>query len=94
MPYVPEGFWGVRKALSDDDFALVRPGRPPSDYVDESTWESVMMLPDDVAIRTCQNQGSIVQAAVDIQRTWINLGAFFSDTNHPAALEEGILCGL
>ncbi|MGA2591537.1 MAG: hypothetical protein ABSH32_16580 [Bryobacteraceae bacterium] len=61
-PLCPEDFRAVRIELEDDDFAIVPedPDRPPRDLIDRDAWNSIVTLPDDVAIRTSNDYGCLL----------------------------------
>ena len=58
-PLSPSDFRASRLMLENTDFA-VAPGKyaGPSDLVEESIWNSIASLPDDVSIRTSDKYGS------------------------------------
>ena len=44
---------------------------PPSDVIDEGTWKSIVMLPDDVAVRTSNYHGTTLRQLNDFWEAWI-----------------------
>lgn len=67
-PLPPSDFRSRRLMLDDDDFAI-SPGKyeGPIDLVDQSTWNSMVSLPDDVSIRTSDMFGSRMR---QVWRLW------------------------
>jgi hypothetical protein len=68
-------FRAVRRVLELDDFALTngQPDGPPTDLIDEETWDHIMTLPGDVAIRTSGFQGSRISLLNDLATEWIEI---------------------
>ncbi|WP_322092866.1 hypothetical protein [Paraburkholderia bannensis] len=67
-------FRAHRKVLEPDDFASHdgEPDSPPSDLISEETWDGIMTLPDDVAIRTTSHVGEWVALLYDLWKEWID----------------------
>ena len=54
------------------DFADAPTAEPsPSDVIDEGTWKSIVMLPDDVAVRTSNYHGTTLRQLNDLWGAWI-----------------------
>lgn len=63
-----------RRKLPPGSFAIEpENGRPASDPIDQSTWQSVTGLPDDVSIRTSDHHGTVIRRAHDCWGDWISL---------------------
>lgn len=68
-------FRAVRRVLEPDDFA-VSDGGPepaPTDLISEDAWHGIMLLPDDVAIRTTSHQGSRIALLYALWSNWIEM---------------------
>lgn len=65
-------FRARRRILVKSDFGLAE-GReePPSDKVDKVTWHHVVILPDDVAVRTTNHHGTVIKQISDLSHEWI-----------------------
>jgi len=68
-PLPKEDFRALRIVLESDDFALSSetPDPPPRDLVTEDTWQELVQLPDDVAIRTSNDYGRILKEVSDFK---------------------------
>jgi hypothetical protein len=68
-----DDFRGVRAYLAPHLFAIGgdTPDPPPSELISEDTWESVMALPTDVALRTSSYSGYAVERLHELQSDWI-----------------------
>jgi hypothetical protein len=66
-------FRARRSVLDPSDFALggEQPDPPPADLIAESVWHEIMILPDDVAIRTTSHQGSRIQQLHTLWSSWV-----------------------
>lgn len=54
------------------DFAYApKAETPPSDVIDEGTWKSIVILPDDVAVRTSNYHGRTLRQLHDLWEAWI-----------------------
>jgi hypothetical protein len=72
--FLPEGdFRTTRHYLADRAFAIA-PGESmdPTDPIDQATWDGVMVLPTDVALRTADHQGSLVEDTHAQWAAWIH----------------------
>lgn len=65
-----DDFRARREVLESDDFASAdgEPDPPPSALISEETWDGIMTLPDDVAIRTTSHLGEWVELLHDLWR--------------------------
>ena len=71
-------FWGTRWELEDRDFGLVTRGpRLRPDPLSRPAWRGIVVLPDDVAVRTAQYQGSLITRAAEVSEIWSHLSGFF-----------------
>ena len=83
-------FRSRRIVLTRGDFALApEPDRPPSDLVDKATWNSIMTLPDDVAIRTSNCHGTTLKQIHDLWGAWVECFGEVQDCLFPAMLDAG-----
>jgi len=74
MPkYLPESdFRARRRILRRSDFAHAPgPERPASDLVAVNVWQSIVTLPDDVAIRTSNHHGVILAQLDALNGAWL-----------------------
>lgn len=71
----PDDFRAHRKILEPNDFALGsdEPDPPPTDLVDAETWDGMMTLPDDVAIRTTNHQGKRIALLHELWGDWVEV---------------------
>lgn len=69
-----EDFRAVRVVLEPEDFALgsENPDTLPSDLIEEATWRSITVLPDDVSIRTTDRNGTILSEVEALSLAWIS----------------------
>jgi hypothetical protein len=69
----PSDFRAIRRILEPDDFALggEEPDPPPSDLIQEETWNGIMTLPDDVAMRTSDHNGKALGEVYWLWGKWI-----------------------
>src|SRR5262249_53140119 len=76
---LPWGDFRARRSVLDpDDFALSdeEPDRPPSDPIDETVWDSIVGLPDDVSIRTSEHHGTALKVQQGLLAAWISALTF------------------
>jgi len=68
-PLPKEDFRATRFSLEPSDFALGSefPDPPPRDLISKKTWNDIVSLPDDVAIRTSNDFGGILKDVVEFQ---------------------------
>jgi len=70
-PLATDDFRAVRIVLEPEDFALTD-GEPdiPDNLIDQETWNGIMVLPDDVAIRTSNHKGEWLKELYHQQTLW------------------------
>jgi hypothetical protein len=62
-------FRARRRVLLKSDFAVAEgPVQRPSDKIDKATWDHIVTLPDDVAIRTINHHGRTIKQISDLYR--------------------------
>lgn len=66
-------FRATRRKLPPEAFLLgpERPDPSPQDLVEAQVWNSMVSLPDDVCLRTSDNQGSHLKAMHELWASWI-----------------------
>jgi len=65
-------FRAVRVVLEPEEFAMgPKTERPPSDIIDKDSWHGIMNLPDDVAIRTSNHNGSTIRDVYALSGAWL-----------------------
>lgn len=65
-------FRARRRVLVKSDFAVAEgPARRPSDKIDKATWDHIVTLPDDVAIRTSNHHGKAIKQISDLTYEWL-----------------------
>ena len=65
-------FRARRRVLLKSDFALADGRSPrPSDKIDKATWNNIVILPDDVAIRTTNHHGSAIKQISELTHEWV-----------------------
>jgi hypothetical protein len=65
-------FRARRRILLTSDFALAEGRSPrPSDKIDKATWNHIVILPDDVAIRTTNHHGRAIKQISDLTHEWV-----------------------
>jgi hypothetical protein len=68
-----EDFRASRKLLPPEAFAIAKgPDLPPKDLIDETIWNSVMNLPDDVSLRTSADHGTELKLIYELWASIIN----------------------
>lgn len=67
-----EDFRAVRIILEEADYALSSgiPEPPPSDLIPEDTWRSLIVLPDEAAVRTSNRHGTLLDILNQLAGTW------------------------
>ncbi len=74
MPkHIPlDDFRAVRTVLEADDYALSSGTSepPPSDLIPEETWLHLTVLPDEVAVRTSNRHGTLLDILNQLTGTW------------------------
>ena len=67
-----EDFRARRTALTRGDFLIAAPSAAPAnDRIDRATWNSVVTLPDDIAVRTTNYHGTAIRQLHDLWGAWI-----------------------
>jgi len=77
-----DDFRAVRTVLEEDDYALSSgtPEPPPSDLIPEDTWLHLTVLPDEVAVRTSNRHGTLLDILNQLGDTW---SVCVGDSEHP-----------
>jgi hypothetical protein len=75
-------FRAVRTVVEEDDYALPSgtPEPPPSDLIPQDTWRHLTMLPDEVAVRTSNRHGTLIDILNQLASTWPDC---VGDSEHP-----------
>jgi hypothetical protein len=83
-------FRSRRLVLDRSDFAHApKPEAAPSDAVSKSTWDGIVTLPDDVAVRTSNHHGSTLAQLENLWGAWIESIGEVEDCLSPAMLDAG-----
>lgn len=83
-------FRSKRRVLTRGDFALApKREQPPSDLIDRATWNSIVVLPDDVAIRTSSHHGTVLRQLDDLWGAWVESFGNKQDILFSAMLDAG-----
>ena len=83
-------FRSKRRVLTRADFAVAPGrGRAPSDLIDRATWNSIVVLPDDVAIRTSNHHGTVLRQLDGLWGAWIESVGDKQDILFSAMLDAG-----
>jgi hypothetical protein len=95
-PLPKEDFRAVRIVLEPSDFAIgsEHPDPPPKDLISEKTWNHLVGLPDDVAIRTSNDFGSILKEVSEFQSELVNVSLAMQELVSQAGskVEESPIC--
>jgi hypothetical protein len=95
-PLPSEDFRALRIVLEPSDFALGSdfPDPPPTDLISTKIWNHLVGLPDDVAIRTSNEFGSILKNASDFQSELVCLSLALQDlvTQSGSRVEDSPIC--
>jgi len=76
--------------LRDSDFGLVSKGKEsPKDRIDRATWNGIVILPDDVAIRTSDFHGTTLAQLHDLWAAWIEATGEIQDCLFDVMLDAG-----
>ncbi len=87
-PLPPEDFRARRMVLTRDDFLIAtKPAEPANDQIDKATWDSVVTLPDDVAVRTTDYHGTTVRQLHDLWGAWVECYGETKDCLFPVMLD-------
>ena len=83
-------FRSRRTVLTRRDFGYApKPAPPPSDLIDKATWDSIVTLPDDVAVRTSNYHGTTLRQLDDLWGAWIECIGEKQDCMFPVMLDAG-----
>jgi len=83
-------FRAKRVVLTRADFAYAPKPEPlPSDLVRKGTWQSIVTLPDDVAVRTSNHQGTSLAQLNDLWGAWVESFGSDRDCMFPVMLDAG-----
>jgi hypothetical protein len=81
-------FRARRIVLVRDDFGYApKPAEPTSDLIDKATWNSIVTLPDDVAVRTTNYHGTTIKQLHDLWGAWIECLGDEHDCMFPVMLD-------
>lgn len=88
---LPEAdFRARRTVLTRRDFAYApKPAPQPSDIIGKATWNSIVSLPDDVAIRTTDYHGTTLTQLHDLWGAWVESFGTTQDCMFPVMLDAG-----
>jgi len=83
-------FRAQRIVLEDSDFAHVtNTVDPPMDVIDPGAWKSIVILPDDVAVRTSSYHGTTLAQLHDLWAAWIESVGEVQDCLFDVMLDAG-----
>jgi hypothetical protein len=83
-------FRSRRTVLVRSDFGYApKPAPRPSDMIDKETWDSIVTLPDDVAVRTSNYHGTTIRQLHDLWGAWIECVGEKQDCMFSVMLEAG-----
>jgi len=83
-------FRARRTVLTRRDFGYApKPAPRPSDIIDEATWDSIVRLPDDVAVRTSNYHGTTIKQLDDLWGAWVDCYGEVQDCIFPVMLDAG-----
>jgi hypothetical protein len=95
-PLPTEDFRAARIVLEPSDFALGSelPDSPPRDLISKEIWNHIVGLPNDVAIRTSNEFGSILKDLSDFQSELICVSLAVQDlvTQSGSKVEDSPIC--
>jgi len=78
-----------RVKLPPEAFAFAEgPDLPPSDLVDEHSWNGITNLPDDVSLRTGDDHGTDLKRAYDAWGDWVSLALALQYLDGPEPTTE------
>jgi len=77
-----DDFRAVRIVLEEDDYASPSgiPEPPPTNLIPEDTWRSITVLPDEVAVKTSNRHGTLLNILNQLAGTW---SVCVGDSEHP-----------
>jgi hypothetical protein len=83
-------FRARRIVLVRADFGYApKPAEPANDLIDKTTWNSVVTLPDDVAVRTTNYHGTAIRQLHDLWGAWTDCYGEDKDCLLPVMLDAG-----
>jgi hypothetical protein len=88
-PLPNDDFRAIRVVLEPSDFAVGSefPDPPPIDLISKETWNHLVGLPDDVAVRTSNNFGGILKEVSEFQSELVNVSLALQDLITQAGLK-------
>ena len=88
-PLPADDFRSVRIVLEDEDFALPpkNPNHLPRDLIERNVWNSIVILPDDVSVRTSNEYGQLLKGMDRCWDAWIESLAMRKDPIESAILD-------
>ena len=88
-PLPADDFRSVRIVLEDEDFALPpkNPNHVPRDLIERDVWNSIVILPDDVSVRTSNEYGQLLKGMDRCWDAWIESLAMRKDPIESAILD-------
>lgn len=88
-PLPEEDFRASRIVLEPGDFAVgsEQPDPKPSDLISEKAWHHLVILPDDVAVRTSNEFGTILVEVSELQSELVNVSLAVQDATEKAGLK-------
>ena len=74
-PLPQEDFRSVRRVLDPEDFIFgaEEPEIPPTDLIDQTIWDHLAILDDDVLIRTTDHFGTLTRYLTEVANEWVEL---------------------
>jgi hypothetical protein len=89
-PLPETDFRARRTVLTRQDFAIApKPAPRPSDLIEKATWDSIVTLPDDVAVRTSNYHGTTIRQLHDLWGAWVESFGNVQDCMFPVMLDAG-----
>lgn len=83
-------FRARRRVLLRSDFAYApRPAQRPSDMIERSTWNGIVTLSDDVAIRTSNYHGTTLKQLKNLWGAWVECYGTVHDCMFTVMLDAG-----
>ena len=79
-----DDFRAVRTVLEPDDYALSSgtPEPPPADLIPKETWLHLTVLPDEVAVRTSNRHGTLIDILNQLNGTWPDCIGYSENPDH------------
>jgi hypothetical protein len=86
----PSDFRARRTVLTRNDFAYApKPLQTPTDVIAKPTWDGIVVLPDDVAVRTSNYHGTALAQLHDLWGVWVECFGNVQDFMLPVMLDAG-----